>query len=279
MKKLRQISGHGAAALLCLIICSPVLMLVNLSFQDSLELSKAFVPPTGQDLAMPDMLPLFPTLDNFGEILLESPQFYKVFWNSLGIAAAVTAGQLIIAVPAAWGFSRTKLRFRRQLFDLYVLLMLMPFQVTMLSQYIMLDKLGLMDTRAAIILPAVFSAFPVFIIYRSFCSIPEEVLESARIDGAGEWQILLRIGIPMGSAGIMAAVVLGFLDLWNMVEQPLAFIRDRKLYPLSLYLPMLDRTGGSILAASAVTLIPAAFVFVIGQDKLEAGIIASAVKE
>ncbi len=129
------------------------------------------------------------------------------------------------------------------------------------------------------ILPAAFSTFPVFVMYRSFSSIPRELLDSARIDGAGELRILFKIGIPMGSGGIMAAMVLGFLDLWNMVEQPLSFIKDKRIYPLSLYLPMLGRLSGPMLAASAVTLIPAAFVFIIGQDKLEAGMIASAVKE
>ena len=257
----------------------PVLLLTVLSFQDELELSKAFEPLTGRGFSHPDLLPLFPTADNFAEIMLFSPEFYTVFWNSVGITAAVLAMQLFIALPAAWAFARFDFRFKKPLFDLYVLLMLMPFQVTMLSQYILLDKTSLLDTRAAVILPAAFSTFPVFIMYRSFSGIPKELLESARIDGAGEWQILFRIGIPMGSGGITAAMVLGFLDLWNMVEQPLSFIRNRRLYPLSLYLPMLGRLSGPMLAASAVTLIPAAFAFIIGQDKLEAGMIASAVKE
>ena len=279
MKKICTGAAYTATGLICLVILSPVLMLLTLSLQDELELSKAFSPLSGQGFSMPDILPLFPTFDNYKEVLLLSPQFYTVFWNSLAIAAEVTAGQLLIAVPAAWAFARFRFRFSRQLLDLYVLLMLMPFQVTMLSQYILLDRTGLMNTRCAIILPAVFSAFPVFIIYRSFSVIPREILEAARIDGAGELQILIRIGLPIGSSGIMAAVVLGLLDLWNMVEQPLAFIKDHRLYPLSLYLPTLGRLGGNILAASVVTLIPAAFVFLTGQEQLEAGIIASAVKE
>lgn len=279
MKKIGTGAAYAAAAIICLAILSPVLLLLDLSFQDETELAKAFVPMNGNGFSMPDLLPLFPTFDNFKEILLFSPQFYTVFWNSMTIAAAVTVGQLLIAVPAAWAFSQFGSGLKRQLFDLYVLLMLMPFQVTMLSQYILLDRTGLMNTRCAIILPAVFSAFPVFIIYRSFSSIPKEILEAARIDGAGELHILFHIGLPAGSSGIMAAMVLGFLELWNMVEQPLAFIKDHRLYPLSLYLPALGRQGGNILAASVVTLIPAAFVFLTGQEQLEAGIIASAIKE
>ena len=279
MKKTAAILGYTFCILLCFVICAPVLLLPLLSVQDSTELLKAFAPLEGAGFSKPDIFPLFPTILNYTEILLFSPEFYTVFWNSFGIAAAVLVMQLLIAVPAAWAFSKFEFRFRKLLFDIYVLLMLLPFQVTMLSQFILLDKTGLMDTRAALILPAAFSAFPVFIMYRGFCSVPREILDSARIDGAGEWRILIKIGIPIGSHGISAAMVLGFLDLWNMVEQPLTFIKDRKLYPLSLYLPMLGKLSGSMLAASAVTLIPAVFVFIIGQDRLETGIISSAVKE
>ena len=279
MRKTAEIFGSIFCGVLCLLICSPVLLLMTLSVQDETELLKAFSPLDGGGFSRPDLLPLYPAIDNYKEILLYSPDFYTVFWNSLGMTAAVLGGQLLIGVPAAWAFAKFKFRFKKLLFDIYVLLMLLPFQVTMLSQYILLDKTGLMDSRAAIILPAVFSAFPVFIMYRSFCAIPKEILDSARIDGAGEWRILFRIGLPMGSGGITAAAVLGFLDFWNMVEQPLTFLKDKRLFPLSLYLPMLEKLSGGMLAASAVTLIPAVFVFVMGQDRLESGIISSAVKE
>ena len=150
----------------------------------------------------------------------------------------------------------------------------------MLSQYLVLDNLSLMNTRWAIILPVIFSTFPVFLIYRGFSDIPKDVLDSARIDGANEWNVLRYIGLPLGKSGILACIVLCFLDYWNMVEQPLAFIKDKTLFPLSLYLPMLDLSNADmILAASVITLIPAVFVFVIGQDHLEQGIIAAALKE
>ena len=150
----------------------------------------------------------------------------------------------------------------------------------MLSQYLVLDNLSLMNTRWAIILPAIFSTFPVFLIYRGFSDIPKDVLDSARIDGANEWNVLRYIGLPLGKSGVLACIVLCFLDYWNMVEQPLAFIKDKTLFPLSLYLPMLDLSNADmILVASVITLIPAVFVFVIGQDHLEQGIIAAALKE
>ena len=199
---------------------------------------------------------------------------------SVKITALILAGQLLAAVPAAWAFAVYPFPCRRLLFTVYLVLMLMPFQVTMLSSYLVLNGLHLMNTHGAVILPAVFSTFPVFLIYRSFCGIPKELLEAARVDGAGEWQIFRRVGIPLASGGILSSAVLGFLECWNLIEQPLAFLKDQSLWPLSLYLPeiSLDQAGYAFVA-SVITLIPALFVFLLGRDYLERGIAASALKE
>lgn len=268
-------------AAVCLAVIYPAFMMVQLSLQDDLELGRVFAPINGSEgFSKPDPLPLYPSEQSYIKLLLFTPEFYTVFWNSLRNVAAILICQLAVAAPSAWAFAKFRFRGRKQLFNIYVIFMLMPFQATMLSQYLLLDKTKLMNTPAALILPAVFSTFPVFIMYRSFSAIPDAVLDSARIDGAGEWQIFFRIGVPMGSSGILAAMTLGFLEYWNMVEQPLAFIKDKKLLPLSIFLPMMGSgSEGMVLAASAVTLIPAVFVFIIGQDKLEAGIVASAIKE
>ena len=158
--------------------------------------------------------------------------------------------------------------------------MLMPFQVTMLSQYLVLSRVGVMNTHWAVILPAVFSTFPVFLIYRGFCGIPKGLLEAGRIDGAGEWYLFWRIGLPLSSGGILSAMVLGFLEYWNLIEQPLAFLKDKALWPLSLYLPEIGQDkAGFAFAASVVTLVPSVFVFLLGRDYLEKGIVASGLKE
>ena len=136
------------------------------------------------------------------------------------------------------------------------------------------------NRRPAVILPAIFSTFPVFLIYRGFCSIHPGLLEAGRIDGAGELGLFVRIGLPLGSSGILSAFVLGFLEYWNMIEQPLTFLKSKELWPLSLYLPEIGLTqAGFAFAASVVTLIPAVFVFLLGQDYLEQGIAMSGLKE
>jgi len=269
-------------AALCTAVLFPVILAVILPFQAQSELKDTLSPLvnfTGKYSSV-DLLPQYPSTENFKELLVYSPEFYRVFWNSLLMVGCILLFQTLVAVPAAWAFARAEFRGRRLLFNVYVIFMLMPFQVTMLSQYLVLDGMGLMNRRLAVILPAVFSAFPVFLIYRGFADIPRDVADSARIDGANEWQVLRYIGLPLGKSGILACVVISFLDLWNMVEQPLTFLRDKTKYPLSLYLPTLGADRGELLlAAAAVTLIPAVFVFVIGQEELERGIIASALKE
>lgn len=226
------------------------------------------------------LIPDYPTLEHYKKTLFYSPQFMTVFWNSVKLTALIVVGQLLVGVPAAWAFAVYRFRGSRMLFSGYIVLMLMPFQVTMLSQYLVLDRMGMIDTHWAVVLPAVFSTFPVFLIYRGFCQIPASLLEAGRVDGAGEWYLFFRIGLPLSSGGILSAVVLGLLEYWNMLEQPMAFLKDKTLWPLSLFLPEIGlERAGFAFAASVIMLIPAVFVFLLGRDYLEQGIVASALKE
>ncbi|HBN55970.1 MAG TPA: sugar permease [Lachnospiraceae bacterium] len=246
------------------------------------ELTESLMPLMAdrEELIRWDFIPMYPTFEHYIRVLFQTPQFFVVFWNSVKIVICILAGQLLIAVPAAWAFAVYPFRFRKILFTLYIVLMLMPFQVTMLSNYLVLDGLGLMDTHGAVILPAVFSTYPVFLIYRGFCGLPKGLIEAARIDGAGEWTIFRHLGLPLASGGILSAVVLGFLEYWSLIEQPLAFLKDQTLWPLSLYLPEISiEQAGYSFVASIITLIPAVFVFLSGREYLEQGIIASAMKE
>lgn len=265
-----------------ILICLPVFAVVLGAFKSSRELLDALgavIGVTGGKVSW-HLLPLYPTGKHLVNLLFYTPEFFTVFWNSVKIAGCILTGQMFVAIPAAWAFAKFSFRGRRALYISYVILMMLPFSVMMLPSYLVLNGMKLMDTHLAVILPAVFSTFPVFLMYRSFCAVPRELYEAAKIDGAGEWQILFRIGIPLGSPGILSALVLGFLEYWNMVEQPLAFLKDPSLWPLSLYLPEIDPAhAGMAFAASLITLIPAVFVFFMGQDYLEQGIAASGMKE
>ena len=266
---------------LAFMVCSPVLFLLTGSLMDPGELSQYLSPilSQGKGYVAWRLVPQSPSLHSYVELLLDSPEFFAMFWNSVRITALILVGQLLVGAPAAWGFARFQFRFRKTLFTLYLILMLMPFQVTMLSSFLVLDSIHLINTQWSVILPAVFSTFPVFLMYRFFRSIPEAILESAKLDTGSAFQIFLNIGLPLGSAGIVSALVLGFLENWNLIEQPLAFLKDKTLWPLSLYLPNIDLAkAGVAFTGSVVTLLPALLVFLSGQDYLEQGITAAAIK-
>lgn len=260
----------------------PIVLLITGSVMDQYELKEYLSPvfTEGAEFIRWKLMPDYPSFKNYGKLLFMTPQFFVLFWNSIKITAWILIGQLLVGVPAAWAFAVYKMQGRKLLFALYVVLMLLPFQVTMLSSYLVLNRLSILNTHQAVILPAVFSTFPVFISYGGFRSIPEQLFEAARVDGAKEMEIFLKIGLPLGKSGILSAIVLGFLEYWNMMEQPMAFIEEKALWPLSLYLPEITwGQAGYAFCASVITLIPAVFVFITGQDYLEQGIIYSGLKE
>lgn len=226
------------------------------------------------------LLPDFPTLKPYVQLLLDSPKFFIMFWNSVRQVIPILIGQLLISVPAAWGFAKCEFKGRKALFLLYIILMIMPFQVTMVSNYLVLDRFKLLDTNFSIIIPGIFSTFPIFIMTKFFKSIPDELLESAKLDGASRFTILFRIGIPLGSSGIVSMVILSFLEYWNALEQPLTFLRDKSNWPLSLYLPEISSSNlGVAFIASVVMMAPSVCIFLRGQTYLEQGIVASGIKQ
>jgi len=224
-------------------------------------------------------LPTWPTLQPVAELLLDTPQFFVMFWNTFMLVLPSVLGQLVFGAPAAWALSRFSFRGRRILTTIYITLMLMPFQVTMVPNYLVLDSLGLLDTIWAVAVPFAFSAFPVFIMTKSFDAVPKELLEAAAIDGAGSFRIFLSIGLPLGMPGVLAALVLGFLECWSAIEQPMTFLKDRSIWPLSLYLPQIaSERLGLAMAASLMMIVPSALIFLFGQKYLELGIQSTGVK-
>lgn len=265
-----------------LFIILPIVLLVTGSVMGIGELRGYLTPIFGEsgEYISWKLVPDYPTFENYKKLLFMTPQFFILFWNSIKLTAGILAGQLLVGVPAAWAFAVYRVRGSRALFVLYVVLMLLPFQVTMLSCYLVLNRLDLLNTHGAVILPAVFSTFPVFLSYGGFRAIPVQLFESARIDGAGEFTIFRKLGLPLGKSGPLSAMALGFLEYWNMMEQPMAFLDNKALWPLSLYLPEITwAQAGYAFCTSIVTLIPAVFVFALGQDYLEQGIIYSGLKE
>lgn len=276
-----RILSRLCVAGLGILICMPPALLLSGSLADEIEWGQRVQPllRDSQEYITWKWIPDYPALKNYKELLFHAPDFLALFWNSVKMTVYILAGQFLVGVPAAWVFAVYRFRGRETLFSVYIILMLLPFQTTMLAKYLVLDGMGLVDTVWAVILPAVFSTFPVFLVYRGFKEIPPELFEAARMDGAGEMDILVRVGLPLAESSITAAFVISFFEVWNMVEEPLAFLKSMALWPLSLYLPQIGpQQAGQACAASVITLTVSLSVFGMFRDSLEQGIISSALK-
>lgn len=282
MQKTKMILIAAMMLFLSFLICFPIWIAITGTFSAQWELEMNLSPVFAgtEETANWPLLPAAPTLKSLVEVLLDSPGFFAMFWNSVTISFFILAGQLLVDVPAAWALARFPLKGKKAILNLYIVLMLMPFQVLMFPQYLVLNDLKLLDTLGAVILPAVFSTFPVFILHRFFKAIPQEIIEAARLDGAGELQIFWQIGIPMGAPGILSVCILTFLDSWNMIEQPMTYLKTKSLWPLSLFLPEIGMEEMGLGFASALMmLIPALLLFLGCQEYLEQGIAMSGGKD
>ena len=218
---------------------------------------------------IPDMV----SLKQYAAVLLQSPDYLLKFWNSVFLTAPVMLGQAAVACMAAYGFSRYRGRGRNLLFFGYVVLMLMPTQVTLVPNYLVAKRLGLLDTRWSIVLPGIFSPFAVFILTKSMRRIPRGSLEAARLDGAGEWKVFTRICLPSVKGALFSVLILIFIDYWNLVEQVLILLTDEDAQPLSVFLSQINAGEISLaFAAASVYMIPAILLFLYGEEYLVEGI-------
>lgn len=279
---MKRLIVKAVLGFLCLFIWLPLFLMAGNALMSEGEMMQRFGALFGMGNApvRAVFLPSYPTLQPFVELLIDSPGFYVMFWNSCLQTGLILAGQLIVALPGAWALASFHFPGKKALFTLYIILMMQPFQVMMVPDYLVLKRLGLLNTHLAVILPGVFSAFPVFIMTKFFESIPKPLIDAARLDGAGDFTTFMKIGIPVGKPGIVSVLVLGFLESWNAIEPAMTFIKERWLWPLSLYLPDITADkAGVAWAASVIVMILPVLLFVMGQESLEQGIAASGIKE
>ena len=225
------------------------------------------------------LLPDQVSLEQYAKVLLDNPKYLTMFWNSVFMVVPIIAGQTLVAALAAYAFSKLKFRGRDPLFLIYVLTMLMPFQVTLVPNYIMADKLGILDSSYAIILPGIFAAFGVFMLRQFMLDIPYAYIEASKMDGAGHFLIFYKIIIPMIKPGLAALVILLFVDYWNMVEQPLIFLNDPFKQPLSVFLSRINEgERGIAFAASILYMAPMVMLFLYAESYFIEGVQLSGIK-
>ena len=276
--------GRGVMFLLCLIFAIlfllPTVLTVTNSFMSESEINSnygmIFESTSGGYVSEQVNLKFIPdkvTLSQYVTGLIRSPEYLIKFWNSVILVAPIVVFQVLVAAIAAYSFTRWRGKVRSLIFFFYVILMLMPYQVTLVPNYLVADKLGILNTRWSIILPGIFAPFSVFLLTKFMRRIPYSVIESAKVDGAGEWQIFTRICLPQCRAALFSIAILVFVDYWNMVEQPLVLLNDAEMQPLSVYLSTINAGEiGLAFAMATVYMFPSLLIFLRGEEYLVDGI-------
>ena len=231
---------------------------------------RVFISQTVNLKFIPDII----SFSQYFKVLVMSPEYLMKFWNSVFYTVPIVLFQLAIASLASYGFARYRGRVREIIFFAYIILMLMPYQVTLVPNFLVSSWLRIIDTRWAIWLPGFFSPFAVYMLTKYMRRIPKSIYEAAEIDGAGEWQIFTKICLPNCKGGLASIAILLFIDYWNMVEQPLILLSDEQMHPLSVFLSKINTGEISLAFAVAVIyMVLPMMVFLYGEESLVEGIV------
>ena len=238
-------------------------------FSNMTEDKKTFISESVNLKFIPDKV----SFSQYQSVLFKSPEYLLKFWNSVILTLPITLFQIVVAVLASYGFSRYQGKIKNIIFFAYIILMLMPYQVTLVPNFLVAEKFGILDTRWAIILPGIFSPFSVFLLTKVMRRIPIAYIEAAKLDGASEMQILMKVSLPLCKGALVSIAMLVFIDYWNLVEQPLVLMKDADKHPLSVFLSQIN-TGdvGLAFAVGTVYMIPTILMFLYGEDYLVEGI-------
>lgn len=263
------------------IYMAPLIITFTNSFMSSTEVERNYNVSGMEEGSYVDMnlIPEKVALSQYAELLFDSPVYLNMFWNSVKITVPIVVEQIIVSTLAAYAFTVLKFKGKELLFFLYIIVMLLPLQVTLMPNYIVADWLGITDSYLAIILSGIFNPFGVFLLRQFMKSLPDAYLEAAKIDGAGHGTIFISIILPMIKPGIAATAMLTLLDYWNLVDQAIIFIQDSEKQPLSTFLAQINNGDiGLAFAGSCFYAVPMLLVLLYGQEHLKQGIAITGIK-
>lgn len=275
--------GFLIALFFAVVFVTPIVLTITNSFMGASEIysnygvifettesgGKVYVSETVNLKFIPDVV----SFSQYVTVLLKSPDYLLKFWNSVMYVVPIVVFQLFVALLASFGFTRYSGRIKQIIFFGYVILMLMPYQVTLVPNYLVSDWLNILNTKWAIWLPGIFSPFAVYLLTKFMKRIPVSVMEAAQIDGANEWKIFTNICVPLCKSSLFSVAILVFIDYWNMVEQPLVLLADSEKYPLSVFLSQINSGEiGLAFAVATIYMVPALLMFLYGEEYLVEGI-------
>ena len=274
MRPVHPVSRFGLylLVLVCLAATvSPFVWMVSTSFKSQDEVFSA----------TPSLVPARPTLAHYRTLLADG-LFGAAFLNSVAVAVALTCLSLLVNALAAFAFAKLSFPGKERVFALLLLTMMVPGQVTMMPVFVILKHLGLLNSYTGLIVPGCASVFAIFLLRQFMAEIPDELLEAARIDGAGEARIFWSVVLPLCRPVLATLVIFNFMGAWNEFLWPLILMQDEAMYTLPVALANLSgqyNTEWALLMAGAVVVvIPVVVVFLLAQKHYIAGIAAGAVK-
>jgi len=245
-------------------------------------ISTSLTGPSGAFQLPPNWIPNPLSFENFGQVF-ELVSFGQMAFNSVLVATIVTVGSLLTSILAAYAFSRLRFPGSRVLFVGMLSALMVPGQLTIIPVFIMMRNLHLIDTLTALWLPALVNVFAIFFLRQYFNSIPRDLDDAAKIDGAGHFWILFRLIVPLSSPAISALVILNFQASWNDYFNPLIFITSTENMTLPLGLVYLSGGQGGgptvvIFAAITMVVVPVLVLFLVFQRNFVASVAASGIR-
>jgi len=269
--------------LICALVLLPIVMTFLYSYFSMSEM-KAFLGTRNnylQERFMDILLaPSIVSLRQYYDLLIDKPVYLQLFMNSVKYTLAILAGQAVFIPTLAYALSRFRFKGRELLFFMILMLMLLPFQVTMAPSVLTMRALGLMNTPWAVILPMMFSPFYIFLVRQFMISIPGEMMEAGLMDGAGTIRSFFHVVLPLSKPILGAAAALSFADSWNLVEQPLIYLSStQNAMPLSVMFNIFSSSEqGVVFAAAALYILPSLLIYSYFQEDILLGIQLSDMK-
>lgn len=287
LRKYRSIPVYCILTIIAFVYIYPLLLMFTNALMTQMEIQRKYsasysvVNQTAQAFhyAKYSLIPEMVSLEQYKILLIKTPMYLDLFMNSVKLTLPIIAFQGVVGTFTAYGLHTAKSKWCDRMLFVYIIVMVLPYQSTMVPHYIIIHQLGLINTHLAVILPAVFSPFAVFVMHQSLKGIPEDIYSAAQMDGADALQRYLHIALPLAKGGVASLAILSFVEYWGSVEMPMIFIQDQAKAPLSLVLSKISSDNmGLIFAASVFYMLPALWVFLYGQEYFEQGIMLSALK-
>lgn len=228
-----------------------------------------------------EWIPAEPTLDGYAKVFSRFP-FLRTIGNSLLISVAYTIITLISASMAAFAFAKLRFRGSGAILSVYIATMMIPTQVTMIPLFVVMNRLGLIDSYASVILPSMFKPFAVFLLVQQMKTIPNDYIDAARIDGAGLFQTYRKVALPLCIPTLATLAVTTFMESWNDYLWPLLMLTDRNKMTLPIALSTLNGQYSTeynvLMAGSLISMVPIIIIYIAAQKQFKSGLMAGGIK-